>query len=169
MIVNKAELSDVLGVSSVSLTEWQKEDPPLPIASRGARRGQSHSYDTAAVIEWMVQRRMRSAGLETPRDRLMRLQAEEVELRIAEKRGELVNVAQLEPELVRMVGAFRSRLLQMADQLANDLSALHSITVDVSLIEAAVHEALTELSQYDPDAPKATPCDAATTAEVEQP
>jgi phage terminase Nu1 subunit (DNA packaging protein) len=149
--VNKATLSDVLGVSEASLTEWQKESPPLPLLAAGARRGQANTYETAAVIEWLIQRRMSNAQIEDPRDRLYRLQAQEAELRIAEKKGQLVNVAQLEPRLVQMVAAFRVHMLNLADRIVDDLGDIHNVVIDRELVEGWVRGALEELSEYDPE------------------
>ena len=73
--VNKKELSEILGFDERSLTEWQHEDPPLPIKQRGERRGQANKYDTADAIAWYVQREMRTSQVEMPRDRLARLQS----------------------------------------------------------------------------------------------
>jgi terminase small subunit / prophage DNA-packing protein len=151
MKVNKSGLADVLGVSEKTLTEWQKEDPPLPVNAAASRRGQANEYNTPAVIEWLVLRRLRQAGAESPRDKLYRLQGEESALRIAERRGQLVSLAQLEPALAQMVTAFRSRVLQLPDDLCHELG---SNAPNLDEVRAAggrlVHEALQELSKHDP-------------------
>jgi len=149
MKVNKAQLADVLGVSEKTLTEWQKEDPPLPMLNQAGRRGQSNEYETRPVIEWLVQRRMRSAGAETPKDHLLRLQAEEVGLRIAEKRGHLVNLAQLEPMLQLEVRAFKAELESMDDKLTDDLNTVYGIEVDASLIAGHIRTSLIHLARWE--------------------
>ena len=53
MLVNKAQLSEIVGKSQQTLTTWQKNG--LPIAVDG-NKGTANQYDTEQVIDWMVQR-----------------------------------------------------------------------------------------------------------------
>jgi phage terminase Nu1 subunit (DNA packaging protein) len=48
-VVNKRELSEILGASEAALTEWQRIGMPMLL---DADRGHSNSYDTEAVIRW---------------------------------------------------------------------------------------------------------------------
>lgn len=89
-------------------------------------------------------------------------------LELAEKRGELVNVAQLEAGYQRMVDAFREAMLSLPDRVARDIKALHGIDVDVELINEHVWNALSELARHEPDggdgaAPAGAPDEAART------
>lgn len=52
-------------------------------------------------------------------------------LTLAEKKGQLVNAAQLEQAYGLMVGAFQTELLALPDKLAPELYALYGIEVDV--------------------------------------
>lgn len=54
MHVNKRELADTIGFSERQITSWQK-DEALPVLEVG-KRGQSHTYDTIAVIQWLINR-----------------------------------------------------------------------------------------------------------------
>lgn len=91
-------------------------------------------------------------GLDLVRERVLteRVDRELKLLQVAEKRGQLVNVEQLEMQLMNMVGAFRSELLARDDKLASELSTLHEITVDVSLLNEHTYAALGQLARYDP-------------------
>ncbi|MEY8688335.1 MAG: terminase small subunit [Leptothrix sp. (in: b-proteobacteria)] len=149
--VNKAELSEILGVSERSLTAWQDEEPPMPVQKRADVRGQSSEYDTAAVISWLRQRDLRVAGAESARDRLAVLQAEEIELRLAEKRGQLVQVDQVEPMWSAMVGAARSFLRSEVNRLAQLLNHIDSIEARRDLLSETFDEFLNKLAGYDPD------------------
>lgn len=82
MLVNKRQLSEILGVSERSLTDWQKEG--LPVASYADNRGQANEYESSEVIRWMVQREIERLNKEKPRDRLDRLKADAIELDIKE-------------------------------------------------------------------------------------
>lgn len=150
--VNKAELSEILGVSERSLTEWQDEDPPMPIEKRADLRGQSHEYDTAKVILWLRQRDLRVAGIESARDRLANLQAEEIELRLAEKRGQLVPTDKVEPMWNAMVSAARSYLRAEVNRLAQLLNHIDGIEARRDLLAETFDAFLTKLSGYEPDA-----------------
>ena len=70
---------------------------------------------------------------------------------LAEKRGQLVSLAQLEPELAQMIVAFRTELLSRDDKLKSEIDALYGISVDPQLLEAHTRAALTQLARYDPE------------------
>jgi hypothetical protein len=86
-----------------------------------------------------------------------RVDRELKQLTLAEKRGLLVNLQQLEPALVSMVVAFRAELQSRDDKLAEDLSALYGIEVDRSLIEEYTRAALDHLARYDPGGARSDP------------
>ncbi len=76
-------------------------------------------------------------------------------LELAEKRGQLVNAAQLETAYGQMVDAFRAELLALPDKIVDDIRTLHGIDVDVELINEYVINALAELSGHDADGERA--------------
>lgn len=92
-------------------------------------------------------------GIDLTRERAMteRVDREIKELTLAEKRGQLVNVSQLEPELTQMVVAFRADLLARDDKLKADLDALYGIDIDLQILNAATYECLQQLARYDPE------------------
>jgi hypothetical protein len=77
-----------------------------------------------------------------------RVDRELKELMLAEKKGMLINVAQLEPELMNMVSAFRAELLSRDDKLATDLGALYGIQVDVAILNEFTNAAMEQLCKY---------------------
>jgi len=68
---------------------------------------------------------------------------------LAEKKSQLINVGQLEPELTQMFGAFRSELMSRDDKLKAALDALYGIDVDVQVLNDHTFAALIHLSRYD--------------------
>lgn len=92
-------------------------------------------------------------GMDLTRERAMteRVDREIKELTLAEKKGQLVNVTQLEPELVQMVVAFRADLLARDDKLKADLDALYGIDIDLQILNAATYDCLQQLARYDPE------------------
>lgn len=161
MLVNKRQLSEIVGVSERSLTEWQKEG--LPVAGYADNRGQANEYDTAAVIRWMVEREIARLNKEKPRDRLDRLKADAIELDIKERIGELAPAALFERAWADHILAARTEFLTMPETIAAELSAVLGVEVDSDLIAVQINRALEKLSNYgDDDDADAADDDAAT-------
>lgn len=93
-----------------------------------------------------------SDGMDLTRERVLteRVDRELKELMVSEKRGMLVNVEQLEPELMNMISAFRGELLARDDKLKADLDALYAINLDLNLLNEHTHAALAQLARYEP-------------------
>lgn len=90
-------------------------------------------------------------GMDLVRERVLteRIDRELKQYTLAEKKGQLVNVAQLEPELQQMVGAFRTELLARDDKIKADLDQLYGIDVDIQVLNAFTNDALRHLARYD--------------------
>lgn len=146
MIVNKRELSEIIGVSERTLTEWQKSG--LPVASYADNRGQANEYDTTAVIKWLVEREVAKITDEKPKDRLDRVKADEIELRIKERTGELAPAALFERAWGDHILAARTEFLTMPDVLATELSATTGVNIDPDIIQEHINRALEKLSNY---------------------
>ena len=159
-------MADVLGVAPKTIVEWQEQG--LPIASRG-RPGVASEYDSAAVIEWLVQREVTKVQAEGPRDRLARLQADEIELRLAEKHGQLVPADKVEPLWLGMVGAARSYLRSEVNRLAQLLDHTLGVEAKRDLLSETFDLFLTKLSGYDPDDDAADPGPGAARADAPVP
>ena len=89
-------------------------------------------------------------GYDLIRERVMteRVDRELKQLTVAEKMGVLINVQQLEPELMNMVGSFRAELLARDDKLKTELDALYGIDLDVNLLNEHTHAALEQLGRF---------------------
>ena len=149
MLVNKRQLSEILGVSERSLTDWQKEG--LPVASYADNRGQANEYESSEVIRWMVQREIEQLNKEKPRDRLDRLKADAIELDIKERTGELAPAALFERAWSDHILAARTEFLTMPDILATELSAMAGVEIDPDAIAAHIYRALDKLVNYGAD------------------
>jgi hypothetical protein len=112
----------------------------------------------AIRVAYIRQLRAQAAGhkAETGEDLVReRVQTERVErelklLELDERRGLLVNVAQLEPALMQMVQAFRTELLARDDKLKTELDAVYRIDCDVGILNEHTRAALDHLARYDP-------------------
>jgi len=134
-------------VAPKTIVEWQEQG--LPIALRGGP-GVPSEYESEACIGWYVDREVGKTQSETPRDRLARLQSEEIELRLQEKRGVLVQADKVEPMWVAMVGAARAFLRSEVNRLAQLLQHTEGVEAKRDLISETFDEFLTKLSGYDP-------------------
>ena len=92
------------------------------------------------------------AGDDLTHERILteRVDRELKELQLAEKRGMLINVQQLEPVLMQMVSAFRSELLARDDKLKAALDSFYGIDIDLRLLSEHTGAALSQLARYDP-------------------
>lgn len=94
-------------------------------------------------------------GLDLAGERAMteRVDRELKQLTLAEKKGQLVNLAQLEPELLRMFVAFRTEFLSRDDKLKSEIDALYGIDLDLGLVNVHTRNALAQLARFDPGGP----------------
>ena len=94
-------------------------------------------------------------GMDLARERALTEQVDrELKLlTLAEKKGQLINVSQLEPALLRQYGAFKSELEARDDKLKEELDLLYGIDVDLEILSVHTRNALSHLSRHDPSGP----------------
>lgn len=146
-VIGQEAIADMFGVAPKTIVEWQEQG--LPIALRG-RPGVPSEYESEACITWYVQREVDKTQGETPRDRLARLQSEEIELRLLEKRGVLVQADKVEPMWNAMVGSARAFLRSETNRLAQLLQHTEGVEAKRDLISETLDEFLHKLAGYDP-------------------
>jgi terminase small subunit / prophage DNA-packing protein len=148
-IVNKQRLSKILGKSERTLTEWQKEGMPI---KKAGERGQSNTYDTEKVIDWLLKRASDSEGeMEKAKLRLIMAQAEMEELKVKEKKEELISLEKMKYLWANVLGSFRSRVLSIPTRLTPQIMIHKDPKKIERLIKDALYEALNELAEYDPE------------------
>jgi phage terminase Nu1 subunit (DNA packaging protein) len=145
-VVNKRELSEILGVSERSLTDWQAAGMPMLV---NAGRGASNEYDTALVVDWMLQRAKAGASRETQSERLARVRADREELALARELEEVAPAKDFEQVWEEHILAARSRLLLFVDQLAAHIESKYGIKVDLVQLQGPVDEVLKELAEHE--------------------
>lgn len=146
-IVNKKQLSDIVGKSERTLTEWDSQG--MPIQHKGGR-GRSNEYDTAAVIEWMIQRAMSGEKQESARERRDRLEADMVAIRAGEMVGMLGEVSDMVSIWTHAITSARSDMLALPDKLKLEIDARYEIDSDLEIYEKGVKDALLKLSENPP-------------------
>ena len=142
-IVNQTELAELLGVSDVSIWEWQKDG--LPIEKRGVR-GSANTYDVAAVVEWRIQRALAKAGKgESQRDREARLRGDMLEIELEEKRKVLVSAIDVEPMWTMRVMAAAAYQLSRHSRLATVLEVAPGVEAKRAVLKKEDQEFLERL------------------------
>ena len=159
-MVNKTDLSEIVGISQRSLTTWQKNG--MPIAVDGTR-GSENLYDTKEVIDWMIQReierRISDHGgsetdfydLEMERARLTYHQANIASLDQKIKEGKLIPADVVEGAWVDFVAAFRAKVLSVPTKAAHQFIGLNDLAQIQDVLKEHLYEALAELADYDPE------------------
>lgn len=156
-IVGQEKVADCFGVAPKTIVEWQVDG--FPVAQRGGP-GVPSEYELAACIQWLVQREVGKVQGESPRDRVFRLQGDDLELELAKKHGRLVEVDQVEPMITAAVIAAREGLLRERRRLAKLLVGMTDLRRAEDII-GQTHEAfLRRLADWrkagdelDPDEP----------------
>ena len=158
--VNKAELSEIIGVSQRTLTTWQKNG--MPIAMDGIR-GTENLYDTAEIIDWMIQREIQRRitdhggdeddwyDFEKERARLTYHQANIAALDEQVKETELISAETVCRAWCDLTTAFSAKVRSIPTKAAHNFIRLTDINQIQDCLKVYLNEALTELSNYDPE------------------
>jgi hypothetical protein len=150
-IVNKGQLAEIIGKAENTLTTWQYEG--LPIRSKGGR-GSTNQYDTAEVIEWMIQRALAGERSESGRERRDRLEADRLELMIAKETGQLVAASEIEPLWANAILAARNEFLLGTEKLKTIMDSHYGIDCDIDLLNGHIREILARLAEHTPGGDK---------------
>jgi phage terminase Nu1 subunit (DNA packaging protein) len=175
-VVNRSQLAELLSVNLSTVDNWVRDG--CPFLSRPVRQGVGQwEFSPAAVFQWRIDRERQAmlgalVDVDEAEARRRKLAAEAglAELQLRKANGEVVAIADAQKAWSQMVGAARAKLLSIPTKLAPLLAVETSELVCQAAIEAAVHEALTELStgeadQDVPDEVSPRPNDAAETGQ----
>lgn len=110
-----AALCDVFGCSHQAVAEWQEQG--MPVTERGGPNRPS-VFDSVAVHEWLTKRAVDRVQGESQRDRVFRLQGDQLEMQLAKERGRLIDVEEVEPKMRAAIIAAREGLLRERRRLA---------------------------------------------------
>jgi phage terminase Nu1 subunit (DNA packaging protein) len=80
-----------------------------------------------------------------------RIKAERAALELARMRGELHAAEDVEVVMNDMLTAFRQKILAIPTKLSPQLSGVEDVNIIKAKLTADLHEALSELSNYDPE------------------
>ena len=138
MKVNKKTLAQILGVTERSLTQWLKEDPPLP--------RQGTEYETKDVINWYTRREVNKVMVETPKDRLDRIKGDREELALMKDLELLAPLDLISAAWNTRVTACRQDLLGLPLTLATEIKARYGVDVDENILLHKIETCLLKLS-----------------------
>lgn len=149
MIVNKRELSKILGRSEEWISQMQR-DATFPVLTKRTGRA-GNEYETSDVIAWMERRQVSNliddgmTDIEEAKRRKIAAEAGLAELELAKEKGEVVLVEQVSAELGEQLSAMRAKLLSLPTKTANLVFTAKDITEAKSILEDAILEALNEM------------------------
>jgi len=138
MKVTKKELANILGVSERIITEWQKEDPPLPRFN--------NEYETKDIISWYTRRAVNKAVAETPKDRLDRIKGDREELQLMKDLELLAPLDIISAAWITRVTACRQDLLGLPLTLATEIKARYGVDIDENILLSKIENCLIKLS-----------------------
>lgn len=144
MIIGQGEIAAMFGVTARTITDWQEAG--MPIARQGGP-GVPGEYDSELCIRWLVEREVRKVQGESPKDRVLRLQAENMEMDLALRRGTLIDVAAVEPMMRAAIVSARERIRGEPARMAAQLDGLDRSARETALREL-LDDALEKLSHW---------------------
>lgn len=156
-LVNKSQLAEILGKTPQTLTTWQKNG--MPIFAEG-RNGQSHQYETADVIQWLISREIGKLTIdsdgvvhdyEMERARLTHHQANKVSLEERVLSGELIHANTVSEVQTKMLSAFRAKCLSIPTKTAPRVVYLSDLAEVEGELRQSIYDALSELSEFKPE------------------
>ncbi len=143
-VVGQESIAELFGVAPKTIVEWQEAG--FPIAQRGGP-GVPSEYESADCVRWYVDREVKKVQAETPRDRVFRLQAEGLELDLAQKRGTLIPADSIEPMIEAAIVAAREKFLTEPSRLSMMLQGRTREDCE-ELLRTAFESFLTRLSRW---------------------
>lgn len=150
--VNQLELGKWLDVDPKTIRTWERQG--CPVERKSQKRGEPTLYSVAAVSRWREARAALAASgdlaamdMEEARRRKLAAEAALAELVLDQKRGEVAEVALMDRSVRKMLAVLRTRLMSIGSSVAPDLELAETGVERQSIVDAAVAEALDEISR----------------------
>jgi phage terminase Nu1 subunit (DNA packaging protein) len=143
--VSAAELCALFAVAPPTVTEWVKGGCPH------RRRGSRYEFVVSEVADWRVQRAKRVAREETAPDesaeraRKLRADADMAELRVRQRRGELVAAVDVERSHEQLCAVVRSRVLGLRGRWAPKVLGLGTMAEATRTMDDLANDILAAL------------------------
>ena len=151
-IVNKEQLSAILGISTRSLGAWLSSGIPF-ISKPSKGEGKEWQFDTAAVIKWHINRKVTKLeqhaqkipkSIEEARLRQLIAKGTMAELELGRLQKQLIPIADVEQSFSTILSTFKNQMLSIPSKLSPWLQD------DVrAILEQEIYDVLTELSSFE--------------------
>lgn len=149
-ICSTSELAEILGLTDRRVRQLEQAG----IISKLARGKFDLAASVQQYIAWLKANSAESdeeLDLKKEKTLLTRVNRQKVELELQIMRGELHRSEDVRRVMNDMLGAFRARCLAIPSKMAPRLQGQTDLAVIQDTIKKEVYEALTELSDYDPE------------------
>jgi len=148
-IVNKEQLSEVLGVTTRTLDKQLRRGMPFVSKPKLGTKNREWQFNTVDVIAWREEQKLAKYRVQNQKPKNMEeaklrqaiAKAEMDELELDKLKKTLLPAAEIEIALNKMFSSFRNRMLAIPSKVA---PFLREGIKDI--LEDEVHEALAELS-----------------------
>jgi len=149
------ELAGLVGVTRQTVDRWLKQGCPF-VEKADRDRGKEWRLSLPAVIEWREKRAVEQAigdtsrlDIDEARRRKTAAEAALAELDLSVKRGEVIALSVASEVIGDQLSACRARLLSLPTKISPLVAPLTNIIECRDVIDAAVREALDEISGLD--------------------
>lgn len=144
-IIGQENIASIFGVTPRTITEWQLGG--MPVAVQGGP-GVPGEYNSDECICWLVEREVRKVqGPEAPKDRLARLQGDELEMKLERERGKLIDAAAVEPVMRAAIVSARERIRNEPARLSIAMEGRSKVERE-ALLRELFDEVLGKLSSW---------------------
>lgn len=143
-IIGQTEIAAMFGVTARTITDWQEAG--MPVAVHGGP-GVPGEYDAPACIRWLIEREVRKVQGESPKDRLARLQGDQLEMDLAARRGKLIEAAAVEPMMRAAIVSARERIRNEPARIADMLEGKDKAERE-AMLRGLFDEALMTLARW---------------------
>lgn len=150
MTLNRSEIAQLFGVSLPTISQWLSKG--MPFESKGTQ-GRKWSFNASEVVKWreamiVSQAIGDTSGLDLDEARRRKLAAEAamVELDLAKRKGEVIEIDAVAGVVGDDYANVRAKLLSLPTKLAPQLIGIDDVATCKALIERGVSEALEEFT-----------------------
>jgi phage terminase Nu1 subunit (DNA packaging protein) len=146
--VTTAQLAKIIGKT----TRWVNELTRNKVFVQSARGKYLLAESVQRYIQHLQERAERESEVDYHKEKAIheRAKRQRAELDLALMRGEMHKSEDVELVLNDMIAAFRSKMLALPSKIAPQLVGRTEIPVILDMLTREVTEALSELSEYDP-------------------
>jgi len=143
-IKGQQEIAAMFGVTARTINDWQEAG--MPVVMHGGP-GAPSEYDAPSCIRWLVDREVRKVQGESPKDRLARLQGDQLEMDLAERRGKLIEAGAVEPMMRAAIVSARERIRNEPARIATALEGKDKAERE-AMLRDLFDEVLMKLSRW---------------------